>query len=342
MKILIVGKFYSESFAKNIYLALRNLNSYDLFFLEILPCKYSIDTEKSAYNDRVFSLLQGKKILDIEFKFKLKSGSRYPKRFDLSIVVGDVLSSSSVQLLKEISERVVNWFPDSVLNFGKNQFLISNYDYIFLKDPFIVRRLNDQKLDKFRFLAEGFHYEFNRSTIRENIVKCSSEKNSIDGLMLAGNAYPYRVAVLEKLAQADKIVNLYGPRPASWLPSSHLNWKGMYLKGWQKIEMFQAYAICLNSVHFAEIEGYNARFFEIFGAGGLQLVDRRPSMESLLPSELHQFTYKTLDHLLTLIDLVLSMPVSQRLELKLLGFDHAWEHHTIEKRLRDMISLICY
>ena len=60
---------------------------------------------------------------------------------EIVITVEQRLMPDVVRQLRRNGAKVALWFPDSVLNLGRQLMLLTPYDAIFLKDPYLVDRL---------------------------------------------------------------------------------------------------------------------------------------------------------------------------------------------------------
>jgi spore maturation protein CgeB len=155
--------------------------------------------------------------------------------------------------------------------------------------------------------------------------------------MIAGNLYYYRQEILQQLGEFD--LKIWGS-PTDWLVdrlgSRH---QGRPVYGDEKAKAARAAKICLNTLHYAEINSLNCRAFEIAGCGGFQLVSGVPVLaEHFEPGE-ELATFATIDELIEKARYYLSHP-DEAARIARNGQLRAHRDHTYEKRLEQIITLM--
>ena len=137
-KIMVVGNFAKDSFATHIFETLIDMN-YEALSYSVVPNTYDYNNYltyilKKSYR-HAFSILNNlyfyrKKRLNPLLKV-LKT-----KQPDLIIVTHDFFWPIEITRIKSnFNGIIILWFPDAITNFGKGFFLISDYDFLFFKDP---------------------------------------------------------------------------------------------------------------------------------------------------------------------------------------------------------------
>ncbi len=201
------------------------------------------------------------------------------------------LMPGPVSQLKRAGVRVAFWFPDPVAFLGRQLMLLAPYDALFFKEPHIVDRLRANLGLPVYYLPEGCNPRWHRP-----LVPAGTEPY----LVTAGNMYPYRVRLLERLIAKGIPLKLYGPDLPRWLGdtkvrSSHT---GRYLAREEKARVFRSAAGVLNTMNPAEITGVNVRLFEAAGCGAAVLTEFRPSVRELFDVGEEVLTFCDFDELI--------------------------------------------
>src|ERR1022692_2218325 len=160
------------------------------------------------------------------------------------------LMPGSVTLLKHAGVQVAFWFPDHVANIGRKLMLLAPYDALFFKEPHLVERLRANLDLPVYYLPEACNPRWHRP-----LTPAGTEPY----LVLAGNMYPSRIRLLERLIAKGIPLRLYGPGFPRWLEATSVReaHTGRYLAREEKARVFRAAAGVLNTMHPAEIAGVN-------------------------------------------------------------------------------------
>lgn len=343
LKIAIIGKFTAEEMGFHIFQTLQRMG-HKVYAIEFGP---KIHADKNTlrmlriYRRKIFEIAinSSQKVRDFLLKGTLNRIEEIGN-LDLIIVTYDYFTFKEVQEIKKISKsKIVLWFPDAVSNFGRAYFMTADYDYLFLKDPFIVRRLRDYyDFKNVFYLPEAFNSELHR------VDNFSDKDEQIYGCDVAvvANLHSFRVPILEKLIQSDYKIKIYGSPPPFYVKVSKKllsYYANKYLVYEEKAKAWRYARISLNTIHPAEIEGINVRVFEIVGSGGFLLTAYRKALEELfdIGEEIEVFySYKDM---LNKIDYYLKNPI-KREEIRRKGQERAIKDHTYEKRLNEMFEII--
>jgi spore maturation protein CgeB len=167
--------------------------------------------------------------------------------------------------------RIAFWFPDAVSNLGRQLMVLAPYDALFFKEPHIVERLRANLGLPVYFLPEACNPRWHRP-----LVPAGTEPY----LVVAGNSYPTRLRLLERLTAKGIPVKLYGAKLAPWIgdtPARDLH-AGRLIFREEKAKIFRSAAGVLNTMHPAEISGVNVRLFEAAGCGAAVLSEFRPML----------------------------------------------------------------
>jgi spore maturation protein CgeB len=184
------------------------------------------------------------------------------------------LMPSIVQQLKRNKIKVAIWFPDALANMGRQLMLLAPYDALFVKEPHVVDRLRALLDLRSFYLPEACNPLLHRPVTAPGIDPY---------LVIAGNMYPSRIRLLERLQAAGIPLRLYGsgfPRWAKQTPLHDIH-AGQPVVGEDKARVFRSATAVLNNLHPAEIAGVNCRLFEAAGCGAAVLTEFRPTVPDL-------------------------------------------------------------
>jgi spore maturation protein CgeB len=200
------------------------------------------------------------------------------------------LTPESVSALRRDGARVALWFPDSILNLGRTLMLLAPYDALFFHEPHLVNRLRATIDLPIHYLPQGCNPRHHRPT-----VPAGTEPH----LVIAGNMYPSRVRLLERLAAKGIPVRVYGSQIPRWIGESPVRrmHAGRPVFTQEKARVFRSAAGVLNNLHPAEVEGVNMRLFEAAGCGAAVLSEFRPAIPALFADGEEVLTFRDFDEL---------------------------------------------
>jgi spore maturation protein CgeB len=184
------------------------------------------------------------------------------------------LMPSTVTRLQSAGIRVAFWFPDAVSNLGRQLMLLAPYDALFFKDPHIVDSLRASLDLPVYYLPQGCNPRWHRPL---------APAGTQPYLVVAGNMYPSRVKLLERLIAKGIPLQLYGTDFPRWIgqtPARGIH-TGRCIFREEKAQVFRSAAGVINSMHPAEIIGVNSRLFEAAGSGAAVITEFRPSVPEL-------------------------------------------------------------
>ena len=122
------------------------------------------------------------------------------------------------------------------------------------------------------------------------------------------------------------------------MPLAH-NYPGIFVAEEEKAKAFNAAKIVLNTLHFGEIEGLNARTFEAAGRGAFQIVDARPELAKFFKPDKEIVTLGTKKDLKENIDYYLHHP-KERDQIADRSYVRDHREHTYEVRLRRLLHIV--
>ena len=184
------------------------------------------------------------------------------------------LTPGTVTQLRRAGARVAFWFPDHVANLGRQLMLMAPYDALFFKEPHLVARLRANLDLPVYYLPQGCNPRWHRP-----LTAAGTERH----LVIAGNMYPSRVRLLERLMAKGIPIKLYGSDFPRWLGETPLRkvHAGRTILREEKARVFRSAAGVLNTMHPAEVAGVNSRLFEAAGCGAAVLTEFRPAVPEL-------------------------------------------------------------
>ena len=244
---------------------------------------------------------------------------------EIVINLEERLMPGVVRQLRRSGIKVALWFPDAVLNMGRQLMLLAPYDAIFMKEPHVVNRLRAVCDLPLFYLPEACNPRRHRPL---------TAPGTEPSLVIAGSMYPSRIKLLERLLDHGIPLKLYGPRFARWVGDTPLRavHAGHCVFGEEKAQVYRSAAAVLNNLHPAEINGVNARLFEAAGCGAAVLTEFRPTLPDLFSVGDEVLAFHDFDELLAQATRLLN---EDGLSAKIgdAAAARAHESHTYEKRL---------
>lgn len=338
MKILIVGKFYTEGFALHISETLQKMghqpiqcdvNGEGSFIKKMEPIKkytnalYGIYKQTPAYQSNFSNRI--KKILETN-------------NVELTIVCHDFLIPEQVNMIKEKTKApVVLWFPDHVGRIGKSIFLNADYSFLFFKDPFMVQRIRREVQHRTTYyLPECANV--NRHKPQDTMSTDDLDKYGCD-LTTAGNLHTNRIEFFKLLSSFD--CKIWGNTAPKWADIGGIEKFVMneFVANEEKSKAFSAAKIVLNNLYFSEIDGVNVRTFEVAAIQAFQLVNWRPGLNQLYRIDEEIVSFKTINELQEKIEYYL-LCENEREQIAQKAYSRTLAEHTYTHRLTTMMNTV--
>jgi spore maturation protein CgeB len=249
------------------------------------------------------------------------------------VIQGKQLSPKTVAKLRSVTQApIACWCQDAVTSLGRQFLLGAGYDMVFVKDRYMESLFSRMvRSTMFRYLPEACNPRVHRPV---ELNATDQERYSCD-VMIAGTLYYYRQEILRQLSGID--LRVWGTRPR-WLqyqlPGTHQG-SGVVMN--EKAKAMRGARICLNPLHFGEVNALNCRAFEIAGCGGFQLVSAVPVIAEHFQPGAELVTFNSAAELVEQVHHYLRHPeVAAQIAGR--GQLRAHRDHTYEIRLREILS----
>jgi spore maturation protein CgeB len=330
LKILVSGQFYPDSFARNIAETARRVG-HEVTVVEQTPIHRHLNKLWVGFwtiAPRLFPALEARRQRKL-----VRAAQEFAP--DLILLTHGTLPPEVVRELRGVcSARIAVWYPDNLVNFGRQYLLASDFDAWFFKDPYIARVLREKLSLNAFYLPEACNSVWHRR------VELSAEDQRKYGcdLVTASNMYYYRAKSLEPFRNYN--LKMWGTSYPSWLSSPlRAAYQDVYVAEEEKAKAFNAAKIVLNTMHYGEIEGVNCRLFEVAGCGTFQIADWKPALPDLFEPEREIVTFRTQHELKEKVDYYLAH-TEERRGIADRAYARAHREHIYEKRLEKMFEIL--
>jgi spore maturation protein CgeB len=335
-RILVVGAYaYPDSFEWHIVDSLKHMGC-EVEFLHHSRFISGVlgSAERALHKAR--NLLIREPELKIERQL-LRATDRFSPNVIL-VVLGSQISPKTMRTLRRrTSVPIVCWCQDQMTTLGRQFLLASGYDAVFVKDRYMLELFAGMiRSTRFYYLPEAcnprMHRPIELSATDRDVYSCD--------VMMAGTLYYYRQEILRYLLEQLPNINLkiWGAKP-DWLmdllPGCHMR---RYVHGDEKVRAALGARICLNTLHFGEVNALNCRAFELAGCGGLQMVTHVPVLAEHFEPGVEVVPFRNADELVEKADHYLRNPaeaavIAQRGRLR------AHRDHTYEHRMQELLGI---
>ena len=330
MRVLISGNIFPDSFARNIAITLER-QGHAVLTVEESTARL----DQNSLRSKVWSTL-ARALPQVERRCH-RALVRAAETFqpDLILAAHGLLPVEVVQEMKFTSDaKIAVWFPDHLVNLGRQYLLASNYDAWFFKDPYMVECFRAKLGINAHYLPEAcnplWHHRVELNETEKRMYGCD--------LTTACNMYYYRARILEMFADYD--LRMWGKSYPHWLNSPlRSRYTDEYVGEIEKAKAFNGAKIVLNTMHYGEINGVNCRLFEAAGCGAFQIADWRPSLSDLFEPEHEIVTFHTREELKEKVDYYLTHPEERR-EIADRAYARSHREHTYEVRLKRMFEIL--
>jgi spore maturation protein CgeB len=326
VKVGVVGPLDPDSFADNI---LNSLTAMGVEPVALGPVRPSLGHRRV---DAVGDL-----VMRASPRLEVRSQSTLVRRVqeeacDLVVSVSSALMPATVEAMRAGGRPVVLWFPDAVANLDRQLMLVAGYDRLFFKDRVLVERLSALTDLPVAYLPEACNPRWHRPGL---------DAGRVPEIVVAGNMYPSRVRLLDRL-HADGIpLRLYGNGFAKWIPKRPLMARhaGFSITRTHKADVFRSAAGVLNNLHPSEISGVNCRLFEAAGCGAATLCEDRAAVHENFAAGTEVLVFSSYQELRSQCELLLSNPDEGR-AIGDAAHRRAHRDHTYEQRLAAILNSV--
>ena len=250
------------------------------------------------------------------------------------VTLGNYLSPKTVRRIRSCSGAAIAcWCQDQMTTLGRQYLLGSEYDAVFVKDRYM------QDLFSRMVKSTPFHYlpEACNPAVHRTLPLSDAERATYGcDVMIAGTLYYYRQEILRHLTQFD--LKAWGLRPDWLIDRLQIDYPGREVFTDAKAKAANGARICLNTLHYGEVDGLNVRAFEIAGCGGFQLITHVPVLKEHFEIGSEIVAFRTTDELVELVRHYLGEPeltaaIGRRSQQR------AYREHTYQHRLKDIIRI---
>jgi spore maturation protein CgeB len=325
LKVLLPGPLFPDSFVDNVADALTSMGHEVITFPEqqvadSWTLRSRIARIMKAYLSPDRPNASDRKLLRMALA----------TRPDLILVTTMEVHPEVLDALGKVAPgRRVLWWGDPPSNSGRTTFLEPGWDAVYLKSAMTVAKL--------RLVGRNAHLLHEAMNPRWHRPVSMQGNNNI---LIAGNMYAFRQAVVLRLADAGYDLELYGPPPPRRcnLRVRRMH-SGVYVTREEKSQVFGRAVGCLNTFAVVEGDALNCRAFEIAGAGGLQLIEDRPAIPECFEPGKELLTFGSFEELGAHIERAKREPVAMR-RIREAASKRAAAEHTYQHRLATIIKAL--
>jgi spore maturation protein CgeB len=323
MRFLVLGPRYEDSFVDNVCSTLSEMGH------EVLSNEEVRHADYWSFPKRVARALMERIVGDTPppADRKLLDIVREKRPDVLLALTWDVHPDVLEQLGKTLRGRRILWWGDCPANSQRWGLVNPHWDTVYVKDPDAVRKL--------RLVGQNAHLMHEAMNPKWHRPVATRQNDSV---IIAGNYYGFRQALLVRLARDKVNLALYGsPLPHWAAPEVRARFSGKYITRTDKSRVFGEGMACLNTFALAEGNSINCRAFEIAGAGALQIVEQRPTLSQCFEPGREVLDFGTYEELLAHIDRAKRFPAEVD-PIREAGAKRALAEHTYRHRMEAILK----
>lgn len=323
MRILVPAVEYEDNFAENVAETLRTLGHVVATLGFVAHAAYW-SLPRNAIR-AVEKLISGTRPNELDRRTLSLARTFRP---DMILALTQGIHPEVLDALGRLcSGRRVLWWGDSIANSKGWGVLDSGWDTVYLKDRVAVANLRVAGRN-----AHHLHEAMNPAWHRPLGTQSNGD------VAVVGNSYEYRQAVCDRLLERGVALAIYGPIPPRRSSEAYRRaHSGRYVTREDKSRVFSEALACLNTFHPSEGDSLNCRAFEIAGAGGLQLIQYRPSVEECFSPGQEVLAFCCFEELLDHLDRAQRDPLWAR-RVREAGARRALSEHTYRHRLERILG----
>jgi len=249
----------------------------------------------------------------------------------------ELILPEAIKKAKAMGAVTINWFLEYVWKWDANVKLASVYDLFFSSDPYVLRKLKEEKrfnncfcLPQAFDLKDGSPNPFENRQEEYDLAVVASYSSSF---------YSHRTNTLDAIK--DLGLNIWGPK--GWLESPLKDYYRGRASGDEVLEIYRKTKIVPNTHYKKEpAEAITLRPFEAMGSGAMLVSDDvRSSIFELFKDgeEFVSFHDGDTAKLREIIKYYLAHP-EERLDIARRGYEKVMAKHTYQVRMKEMIDIV--
>ncbi len=311
---------------------------------------------KMGFEAEVFGFNEGyaSKINNLNYRFyyklykeaMLKISQQYEKKVyrelvdniidfepDLTIVILRNIPPSVISSINNNTQgKVIFLTGDSLANLQRGYSLTSDFDAWFVKDKFMYSFMKNKLSLNVHYLPESFNPDFHKPPL--NVRFGQLHESSV-----VGNLYPYRSKILERIMEENVDIAIYGSIPKWMNEKWHKLHTKKHVRLKEKSKVFYGTKVNLNTLHYSEIDAGNCRLFEIAGAGGFQICDRKGAIAEYFVEDEEIVCFDTIEELIQKVKYYIKHQ-DEAENIAKRGHERALKEHTYEHRINTIFEII--
>ncbi len=329
-RVLVLGSYdYPDSFEWHVTDSLRQLGcEVRLFHNRAGVAGLAGAAGKAMYKINQLMLREPERLIEPRL---LRNVEAFAPDVVLALL-GNMYSPKTIAAIRRRTKaRIVCWCQDQLSTLGRQFLLGAGYDAVFVKDRYMQDLFSRMiRSTSFHYLPEACNPRLHRPI---ELTALDREEFGCD-LMIAGTLYYYRQEILQQLNSLD--IKVWGYRPSWLVDRLPGRFMGRDVHGDDKVRAALAAKICLNTLHYAEVNGLNCRAFELAGCGGFQLVNQVPVLAEHFDPGVEVATFDSAEDLREKVAHYLAHP-AEAADIAERGRLRAHRDHTYEHRLSDIL-----
>lgn len=336
MRIIVIGRQFPDSFARNISVTLSAMGHEVHNYVETGVLSRAIPGKTIA---------AGKLLREIDSLLTRGSMAYESRQFRPLVRMAAELQPELIlntwitippRVLKQVKQachaKLALWYTDSVSNLWRQYNVTDQYDGMFYKEPFLADALANKLSLPAHYLPECANPIWHKPT------RLTGDEQHVFGcdVATAGGMYPWRAALLSPLAKYD--LRIWGDTFPAWLDSPlRSRFQRIFVAEAEKAKAFCGAKIVVNTMHPSEVYGVNCRLFEAAACGTLVVTEWRDSLPQVFSVGEEVAFFRTRTELLETVEYYLANDQA-RATVAARGACRALSDHTYELRLKTILT----
>lgn len=316
---------------KKILLSLPENSS---FYPGVYRAFYYLGYEVINFDFRKFSLSE--KILTISGKQNLGYESLNRRLIEVAsswrpniflAFKAETLSRETLNKIKKIGAKTINWFPDGLWKLDLMLKLVSDYDIFFHFDSLASEVLQKKGYKNVRYLPYAADM-----VPSDKPLQCQIKKYPVSFI---GNYYPEREEYFTKIANEG--FYLWGEK--FWKTTSLVsNYQGICQYSKVK-DILSETRICANLHYQTKSNGANLRVYEATAAGACLLTDYKKDLEKMYDFGKEIVAYNGIKDFTKKLDFLIGKDELTR-KIGQNGYKRTKNEHTYVHRIKDLLKFV--